>query len=295
MYKRQVFALDQPGVVGPIDTDLGPALYSMNAILLPQETTLDEVREELSAELTLDRARRMTLEMGEDIQDILAGGATLEQVAEETPMVLGTIDFDATTQDGIAAYSAFRQAAQTITQDDFADLAELEDGGLFALRLDEIRAPAPIPLDEVREDVITSWERTETQTRLMALAEELLEQLNNGATLESLGLVVTRYSAIDRGAFIEGVPAAAIEQVFDIDQDAHAMVSIAGVHLVRTDAVTAADPEDPEVAQLRGALDRQAAQGLAGDIFAAYAAALEAEVGISINQTAIDSVHAQMR
>ena len=39
-----VFALTGPGVAGPLPSDLGPALFRMNAILAAQETTLDEAQ-----------------------------------------------------------------------------------------------------------------------------------------------------------------------------------------------------------------------------------------------------------
>ena len=46
-----VFALTEPGVVGPLTSTLGPALFRMNAILPAQNITLAEVRDTLKAEL----------------------------------------------------------------------------------------------------------------------------------------------------------------------------------------------------------------------------------------------------
>ena len=54
-----VFALDGPGVVGPIQTDLGPALFSMNAILDPINISFDEAKPDLRQEAAIDRAQRM--------------------------------------------------------------------------------------------------------------------------------------------------------------------------------------------------------------------------------------------
>ena len=59
-----VFALDQPGVVGPFMTDLGPALLSMNAILDPVDIPYEQAVPDLRAEAAADRARRVIEEQG---------------------------------------------------------------------------------------------------------------------------------------------------------------------------------------------------------------------------------------
>src|SRR5690606_37477557 len=54
-----VFALEAPGIAGPVQTDLGPALISMNAILEAVDIPFEQAREDLRAEAALDRANRM--------------------------------------------------------------------------------------------------------------------------------------------------------------------------------------------------------------------------------------------
>ncbi len=58
-----VFALDEPGVAGPAETSLGPALFRVNAVLAAQETPFEAVRDELVAELSADRAQRQIDDM----------------------------------------------------------------------------------------------------------------------------------------------------------------------------------------------------------------------------------------
>ena len=44
---KEVFGLTAPGVVGPLPSDLGPALYRMNAVLPAQLTTLEQAHDKL--------------------------------------------------------------------------------------------------------------------------------------------------------------------------------------------------------------------------------------------------------
>ncbi len=291
-----VFALTEPGVVGPVDSDLGPALYSMNAVLDAQEVTFDEAREELSSEAGMDQARRMILEQSTGFDDLLAGGATLEDMAKESPMQLGHVAFTADSQDGIAAYEAFRTAAAAATQDDFPTLTSLDDGGIFALRLDALKAPELIPFEEAKDRVSEAWAAFETHKRLLAKAEEIVALIDNGATLSSQGLVTSSVGTLPRGGFIEGAPADLSRVAFTLVPGKAGVVDAENrVIVVTLDAVQAADPADPEVVAVKDAVAKQLSQSTAQDLFELYARAAEIEAGISINSAAINAVQAQMQ
>ncbi len=290
-----VFALTEPGVVGPIESDLGPALYAMNGILEAQEISFEEARDDLSSEAATDKARRLVADKSSPIEDLLASGASLEEVAKETGMELGTIAFSAGTEDGIAAYTAFREAAKAVKAEDFPVLASLDDGGVFALRLDGIDPPALRPLDEVRDQVVTAWTAAETHARLVKLAEDVQAKVAAGASLESTGLVATRYEDFARGGFIADTPSAVAEKPFTLGDGEVAVVdSTDRVHLVALTAIRAADPTSDEVVQTREALEAQLGQSLAQDMFQLFTQAMEAEAGIRLDAGAINAVHAQM-
>jgi peptidyl-prolyl cis-trans isomerase D len=64
------------------------------------------------------------------------------------------------------------------------------------------------------------------------------------------------------------------------------------VGLLRLDRVIPAEEGTEDATALREALAVQIEQAVAQDAFAAYQAALSAEAGITLNQQAIDAVHA---
>ncbi|MGB5837788.1 MAG: SurA N-terminal domain-containing protein [Albidovulum sp.] len=290
-----VFALTSPGVVGPEPSDLGPALYAMNGILEAREITFEDARADLSEEAAFDRARRLVADEAEGIEDILAGGASLEEAAAETGMELGQIEMEPDTADGIAAYTAFRETARTVTEADFPTIIALDDGGIFALRLDGIDPPTVRPLDEVRDAVAAEWTAAETRTRLEALGAEIAAGVDAGSELSASGYVITRYDGFARNGYIDGAPQDTTEQIFDLASGKTAVVSADGKVLVAalTD-IHSADPTSPEVTNARDALSAQLGQSIAQDMFQLYTQAIEAEAGIALNQSAVNAVHAQM-
>lgn len=290
-----VFALTDTGVVGPLPSSLGPALYRVNGLLAEQVTTFEEARDELTSLLAGDAARRAVTAELEALDDLLAGGATLEELAADTPAELGTIALRPDSNEGLAAYPEVRAAAARLQDGDFPELETLEDGGVFALRLDAVVAPRLLPLDEVRDAAAEGWRAARLQEALTTEAERIAEALRTGDSFETLGLEATAEQGMTREAFIEGAPPALVTDVFALE-DAGAIAVVSGngtVHVARLDAILPPDPDDPDADFLRNVLEQGVSQGVAEDIFTAYAQALQQQAGITINQPAINAVQAQ--
>lgn len=287
-----IFDMNEPGVVGPLDTSLGPALFRMNGILGEQITTFDEARSDLALELSLEIARRSIGDLSLEVEDLLAGGATLEELAKETEMQLGAIDFWDGIGESIANYNAFRDAAVAVAEGDFPEALQLEDGGLFALRLDEILEPRLQAIEAVETKVKSGWEAQQTEALLTERANQIRAQMEVGVTLEASGLSVQTAEALTRNGFVDGTPDRFMETVFDLEAEQSAVVAGFGdVFLVVLDEVMPPDPEDELVNQITEAFEGQVAQGIAAEIYNAFSRALTAEAGFNLDQTAINAVH----
>ena len=303
-----VFALAQPGVVGPVQTDLGPALMSMNAILEPVNIPFEQAVVDLRAEAAADRARRVIEEQAADLEDRIAGGATLEDLAEATDMELGSIDFSAETpSEGIAAYQSFRERARAVTPTDFPQIFQLDDGGVFALRLDEVVAPALIPFEEVRDEVLADWTAAETRRELKARAEErklLVESAASGdlpppaeGTAPATATAFRTATDVERDTGIEGVPQAVVAQGFRLAEPGEVSVVEAEgrVFLIRLDGIKPADLSAEEAAPVVNGVAQRLTESLQSDLFQAYARALQAQHGITLNDGALAAADARIQ
>lgn len=291
-----VFASAETGVVGPVETSLGPALFRVNAILPGQETTLDEARAELHAELASDTARRQIERISEEVDDQLAGGATLEELENNGQLALRQINWHPASDEAIAGYADFRAAAAAVAEGDYPDVIRLDDGGIAALRFEADIDAALRPLDEVRADVTAAWVAHETNTALAAQAEVLINQLVQGADLAELGLTAREETDILRSDFIAEAPAGLLDQVFALDANGATVIrGDDAVAVVKLSAINGPDEADVEITSFRTLLAQQGQAGLAEDIYAAYAAAIQQEAGIRIDQTALNAVHANFR
>ncbi|NEY91276.1 peptidylprolyl isomerase [Tabrizicola oligotrophica] len=291
-----VFALQGPGVVGPLPSALGPALYRMNAVLAAQETTYDAARPELLKALQTEAAAKAIADKVEAIDDLLAGGATLEELAKEFGMELGTTDYaaGATDNDAITGYAAFRKAADAVKEGDFAEAVLMDDGGLVALQMLETVPPAPVALDKITERVTAETRAAALAKALSAKAASLKAAVDGGAGLETQG-AVTSVEPKDRQAVLDNAPPAVLEAAFAMAQGEVRLIEDGGyVALVRLDSIAPADATSEDGEALRAAIVENVERDIATDISTLFTGAVSQAAGISLDQQMIDAVNTQM-
>ncbi|MBC6438767.1 MAG: SurA N-terminal domain-containing protein [Rhodobacteraceae bacterium] len=290
-----VFGTGETIVIGPVESRLGPALFRINAILDAIEIPFEKAEPQLRTELSAEAARRAISDIQPEVEDLLAGGATLEELATDTVMELGQIDWHPGIDAGIAGYTTFREAAATLRNGDFPDLLTLSDGGLLAMRLDAITPPSRPPLTDIREQVRAHWQAAQLRAQLADHANTLAVRLDTGTRLEDLGPRIRQEVQIRRQDSLADLPPALVPRVFQLAAPGDtAVISGAEVAvIVRLDNIRPARRGDAGGQALRVWLTQQATQSLARDVLDAFDLALRDEVGVTLNPGIINAVHAQ--
>ncbi len=287
-----IFAAEIGDVVGPLPSDLGPALFRINGSLAENITSFAEAESELRDELAAERARRTIEVQAEEFNDLLAGGATLEELTAETEMELGQIDWTNQSSDGVAAYDGFRTVAQAVNEGDFPEVEFLEDGSIFALRMEEELAPRPEPLESARNRVIAAWVQDETAKALLAQANTVLTQLATDGDFTETGLPFRVENALTRTAFLEDTPVNFMTEVFEMELGELRVIAGNGTALiVRLDETLPPDETD-ELKQMQQALGAQLNQALAQNIFDAYVRDAQRRARPVLDQQALNAVQA---
>jgi peptidyl-prolyl cis-trans isomerase D len=291
-----VFALTEPGTVGPLPSALGPALYRMNAILAAQETTLDAARPELLQILQTEAAARAIADKVEAIDDALAGGATLQDLSTEFGMTLASTDYAAGADDNdtITGYTAFRSAADALAEGDFPEAILLEDGGLVAMQLVEILPPSPVPLDKITDKVTEATGAEALARALAAKAAAAKTAVEAGATLESQG-TLTPVAPTDRQATLDVGPAVVLETAFQMQPGEIRVIEDGSfVALLRLDSITAAEVTSEEGQDMQDAIRQNLDRSIAEDMAALFTATVGQQAGIALDQAVIDAVNTQL-
>ena len=286
-----VFAAEPGAVVGPLPTNLGPALFRVNGILPSLNTTFEDASPALQQDLAGDRAARLVEVRAQDLDDQLAGGAKLEQLAEESKMTLGTIEWTNGSDQDVAAYETFRAAAAALTEGDFPKIDQLEDGSVFAMRLDGTKPERPNPFEDARTLVAEAWTADQLLTALTVQAEEAQSALEGGSDFATLGLTENVQENLTRDAVISRAPEGLLTEVFEAAPgDIRIIEGADGVVIARLDSISAAEDND-QTQQLLGQLTTQLNQQLSQDVFTLYSSDVVRRTAPMIDQQAINAVH----
>ncbi len=288
----RVFAAEIDDVVGPLPSTFGPALFRINGTLAANNVSFKEAEPELREELAADRARRLIEAQAEDINDMLAGGATLEELAGETEMEVNNIDWTRQSDEGVAAYDGFRSAAIAVNEGDFPEIAFLEDGSIFALRLNEVLEPRPEPLDSARPRVAGAWVQQEIAKALQDQANTILTQLATDGDFTATGLPFRVENALTRTAFLDDVPADFMPQVFEMESGELRVIPGNGSALIVRLDEELPPAETDEQRQMQDALAAQLNQALAQDIFNIYVRDAQTRARPVLDQQALNAVQA---
>ncbi len=285
-----VFAAEIDDVVGPLPSVFGPALFRINGSLAENNVSFEDAEPELRDELASDRARRQIEAQAEDINDLLAGGATLEELVDETELELGQIDWTQQSDDGVAAYDGFRAAAEAVQEGDFPEVAFLEDGSIFALRLNEVLEPRPEPLENARGRVAEAWTQAETAKALQNQANSVLTQLATDGDFTATSLPFRVENALTRTAFLEDAPVDFMTQVFELEPGELRVIPGNGTALIVRLDEELPPAETDEQRQMQDALAAQFDQALAQNIFDIYVRNAQTRARPVLDQQALNAV-----
>jgi peptidyl-prolyl cis-trans isomerase D len=290
-----VFALTEPGAVsGVVTTVLGPAIFRVNAVITAQETAFEDVRAGLALDLQIAAARRTISERTEPLEDLLAGGASLADIASQEGITLAATNYvaGATDNDEIAGFSGFRAAADTLSEGAFAEWIGLEDGSIVAMQLDSILPPAPIPFEEVREKVTQDWRSTALENALADLAETRKSAIEAGAPIGSFG-IITAAAAAGRDTRLSGVPSTTLTEIFAMQPgEVRVIAEGSTVAVVQLHGLTAAEADSDDATGIREAIADNVMRSLSRDALALFSQALVNSGGLQLDQTAINAVQA---
>ncbi len=294
-----LFASEEPGIYGPVETNIGPAIFRVNAAIAALSIPLEEVRDDLRRELAIDDAGFRIGDVADEVIDLIAGGASLEEVAAETDMQLGSIDLAEGQTDGIAAYAAFREEATASEIGEDRDILDLEDGGVFALRVDGITEAFVKPMAEVSQAVFDGQQNAKTHELMLERAEQIVKAIgvSNGGALRDFGgsLLLEDATQVTRVSTIPDLPPSVIDEVFALEIGQSTVIEdVFGAVIIELTSVEPFDPDNEDAAAILAQVSAQKNQQLSQDLLAYFGAALVTTVQPTVNQARIDSLHQQL-
>ena len=292
----QIFESNNLGVYGPYETDLGPTLYNILDIIDGRSTSFEEAFADLEFYKKSEYAVEMISGLIDEIDDLLASGATIEEIAQDTDMVLKTTSHYLNNGSvGIEASNEFRLEAGDISKDDYPTLINLRDGSILAMRLDSIKPPLLQAFETVKEEVTLDWLNEQNNKKLKVLSKEIVTKLRNGDSFEDLGLKQNNSTDLLRGTSNNEVPGELVTKMFSLNISEIGQVSVNNdIYIAKLNAITNFDALDKDNKKWVEYLSTQREQQLAQDYLESFVIAIQNEEGVTIDQKSLNAIQASI-
>ena len=297
------FKLPSGDVSEPVKGAFGSILLQVGKIEPGSQKTYEDVAAQIKQELAEAKAKNQAGELRDKIEDERASGATLAETARK--LNLSAVTIDAVDRSGRApdgkVVAALPKAPDVVAAAFASDIGvdtealQLPAGGYLYFDVTGITKSHERTLDEVKDQVTTRWRDDQIATRLKAKTDDMVAKLKAGTSLSALasetGLSVQTAVDLQRGKAAGFIPARVVETVFKTAKGEAAAVEgendtsrFVVVVTNVTDPVFQADA--PEAKQLSDQLQSSYADDIVGE----YLAWLENDIGVSINQAALNQV-----
>jgi peptidyl-prolyl cis-trans isomerase D len=294
------FSLKEGDVSAPVQGRFGSVLVQVLKIEPEQGRPLDQVAGELKQELATARAKNEIFDLYNKIEDARSEGRPLAEAAASLKLEARTVEVDRSGRDPAGTPVKLPDAQRLLTAAFTTDVGverdplQFEDGYIW-YDVAGISPSRERSFDEVKDQVEARWREQEIATRLDAKATAMLDKLKAGETLAQVAaadhLKVVNLGGLKRGEASPPLSAAGVDAVFRTAKDAAGKADGAQpgeqiVFRVTDIVVPSLDMASEEGKRAVQTLNR----GLSEDILAEYIAWLERDMGVTINQSALNQV-----
>lgn len=292
------FKLEANAPSDVVATDFGRAIIMIDEIEGGTTQIFEDVKSTIKDELAADQNNRELLDKSDEIEDARSAGSTFEEIAEKFKLNLVTVTDVARSGDlsGGGSLSADTPARDALLNGAFDtdvdvenDVIEIGRDGFAWYEVSDVKSARDRTLDELKEQVISDWLTAETQKAVIARAEALTKELQEGKTIEALasdlGRTASLASKVRRGQPAEGLSGPAVSLAFsgvegfvtsatgDADNQAFVM---------KVTKVSA--PENNTAALVEG----QLREALQNDVIGTYIDRVRVREGSTINPEALE-------
>ncbi|WP_162912931.1 SurA N-terminal domain-containing protein [Rhodospirillaceae bacterium SYSU D60014] len=289
-------------VSAPVQSPLGWHLLHVTEVEPAHAPTFEELEEELRHDIAMNQAVDSIISIANQLEDELAGGASLKEAAEQLNLNMTQIEAVSAagkapngTDTALVGRPALLSLAFSTPEGEDSALTETRGGGYAILRVNSVQPPALRPLEEVREQVVADWEAAQRAEAAAEKAEAAAERVRGGEALSAvaseLGLTVQTSKPVRRDA---GDPAANVPQeltakLFTLEDGGVATAAVNEGHVVAQ--LTEIEPADAATDSVRvNDLRRTVTEAMTGDIITQFGDALRREVEVTTNPSAIDAL-----
>ncbi|NDF13162.1 MAG: hypothetical protein EB060_10170 [Proteobacteria bacterium] len=186
-----VFKLKKGEYTPLISTDLGYHIFRVTDIIPPKSKSFDDVKDEIRTNIEVERSGTFLYAMQAEIEDGLAGGQNLEQVAKRMEMpykkITGMGAGDKPEYADLPKLPNLIELSFKTDEGTQSQLTQTPDGKYtFIINVDKVQGERVRPLEEVKAKLIAQWKQNQRQLQETASAEKAAAAIAKGEDIHAV-------------------------------------------------------------------------------------------------------------
>jgi peptidyl-prolyl cis-trans isomerase D len=303
MLADPVFAAAANTVVAPIQSPLGWHVIAVQRIEPGHALSFDEAKDALESDLKAEKARDGVAATAKQIDDQLAGGASLAEAGKPfglTPVSVKDVDAQGKHPDGsfapeLKGKAAIVKAAFETAKDAPAQISQDGKDAAFAVTVEAIAPPTLRPLDDVKAKAIEGYTAEAKAKAATDKAAALIAKSKTGSTFDDLAQQadspVTAIGPILRSTKDKAISPRILAALFTLTRVGDVAVAStgAGPVLVKLTEIT---PPPPLNAADKAAIEKTLQTQIQNDMTLQYEKALREVYKVKIDRAVLEKMKA---
>jgi peptidyl-prolyl cis-trans isomerase D len=290
------FGLAQDQVSDPVQGKLSVVLLKVAKISPEKQSTLEEVKNEITARLQLEKAKDMAQNTFDAVEDARAQQKSFEDIAKDVKLnlvVTPPVDQQGLGKDGKQVNVPFKEGVlkQAFESDTGVenDALTTPSNGYVWYEVREVTPSAIKPLDTVKTQVEADWKAQKLRELALEKAKQLVERGQNGITLDALAseakAEIKTVQGLKREETTNEFGPEAVSALFAVPENGFAFAPEGdgkGAKVIQSQAVLipAFDPNSEEAK----AMSKTLADGVSTNLEASYVADVQEELGVYVDE-----------
>jgi peptidyl-prolyl cis-trans isomerase D len=294
-----VFKLEANKVSEPITGSLGSVvLLRVTEIEPGKSPSFEEAKADLEKKILKERASGSIFDLHDKIEDQLASGSKLSEIADKLKLnyvLIDQVDRQGKKPDGsTVTLPAQKDVLNAVFSTDVGvenDPIDAKDDGVIWYEVLGVIPEQLKPFDRVKDEATKDWKTEQVRTQLAKYTQDLVTSLSGGKSLEEvakdLNTQILTSDPLKRDSITVNVLPAAVAQAFSLPEKGYGSAPSGieeGRIVFQVDKVTPPPQLDPSETER---LKQQIGLLIGEDVVAEYFSALENRYGVSVNEQAL--------
>jgi len=300
-----IFALEEGQISTPVKSALGWHVLQLKKIHPPVEKSFDEVKNSLRDTLQKEKAADEISREINKLDDALAGGRSLEDIADDMRLRLikiPSLDANAKTPEGkdpseLPSKEEVMRIAFSQNAGDTSQVIEDKAGNYIVARTDEVVASHVRPFETVKDKVLTVWRDDQKAKQAAVMAEDIAKALRDGKSTTifatkpgvevRLSKPISLLGEVDRDIPVEAFPSVIKMKKGDVITSS----GLGKQFVLRLADIVAVDPAKPDSTRIKVADDLK--EKLPYELIEEYSQFLRQRFPVRINQELLETMKKQ--